>query len=321
MRELIDLGWNRATRKAFSDKFGAKTFDEICFKANEAMEKSPLFRIRGCVENDDVFVRPELSEELINNLSNTFDSSQQGIPQDCVAKFKDKLISEFRDCWNKSVPWFKNEEIMDVEKICDYIQKGSDIDVENVTKKAYYQSLGGDVLEYDASTLSKTKNRGFKPYLCKNMSYKTREIIDPEERQQFLDYVSKSFKEEIRGVDELPNFIRNFVIEKDGKTIGYYSLSQFGDALEIGNYIILPEYRKTRHSLEAILTLRDEVEKFAKELGVREVKVEVDIDNPHLVGMYKKFGFTEGDKVTWNYIDDKGNHMTGGSYELSLKVN
>lgn len=85
--------------------------------------------------------------------------------------------------------------------------------------------------------------------------------------------------------------IKNFVVKKDGKNIGIFSLDIIDDTIRIGNFGIEQEYRGSRVVLDALLAIRDSIVEFAKTSGIPKIITEVNDGNKQLLSLYQRFGF------------------------------
>ena len=127
--------------------------------------------------------------------------------------------------------------------------------------------------------------------LRQSVNNRSCDIVEVAETPDFLEKVAKLY-----GVDRVPSLPpqidrKNYCINKAGQEIGYFTMLYSDGAIRVGNFAIVPEQRSSRSVMEALLSLRDEVAVLAKKTGAKKVKAEVDIKNPELLSLYKRFGF------------------------------
>lgn len=91
------------------------------------------------------------------------------------------------------------------------------------------------------------------------------------------------------------------VILKDGRVIGYGGMWAMLDEAHITNIAIHPEYRG--YGYGSIL-LEDMIDT-AKRNGIKDMTLEVRVNNSSAIGLYKKYGFTEV-AIRKGYYQDTG---------------
>ena len=108
----------------------------------------------------------------------------------------------------------------------------------------------------------------------------------------------------------------NYAIKEKGKIIGYFSTETKDGVLNVGNYVLLPQYRGTKSSMNAILTVRDRIIESAKQSNIKIIETDVNADNPKLLGLYKRFGFQENGREIYSYTNEFGEVQTSDIYKL-----
>jgi len=306
LRALISNGWTRQARQIFEQKLGKEQFDILKFTYSNIREGAP-FVPQAIIKEKDIYL--SLSRP-IEGSGCPFDFSE--LPYMFRNQFQ-KGVQEFMDSF---FPKFKNEEI-NIENIIETFQH---LDFDKVgTEEALFKALGFNIKKesYKFSDLVKLKHVGNSATLQKDASY-TSEIIS--DTNGFNAEIGKLFgiseKEIFEAGESCVENVKNFVIKQKGKNIGYFSIKIKNGELNVGNYVVYPEYRNSRVSMNAILTVRDRIIETAKQEGIKVVKADVDASNPQLLGLYKRFGFQPTEREILSFVDESGQSISSDTYNL-----
>ena len=306
LRALVQNGWTRNTRQLFEQRLGKEQFDILKQAYVKFADGAPFFP-KATTKGKDICLSFGIPLEEANC---PFDFSE--LPTIFRAKFKDG-VQKFLD---SIFPKFKNEEI-NIVNICN---KFKQFDFDKVgSKKALFDAMGVNYKEesYKISDLIKLKHIGNTATLQKDSSF-TSEIV--RDKKSFFDTIGKLFsksKDEIITSEQIcSDNVINYAIKENGKIIGYFSTETKEGALNVGNYVLFPQYRGTKTSMNAILTVRDRVIKIAEQSGVKVIKADVDASNPQLLGLYKRFGFQENGREIISFTDELGKIQTSDTYNL-----
>lgn len=307
LRTLVQNGWTRSTRQIFEQRLGKEQFDILKSVYTEFRKGAP-FIPKATTEGKDICLSFSMPLE---GAGCPFDISE--LPQMFRGRFKDG-VQKFLD---SIFPKFKNEEI-NIENIIKKFQqlKGSD---KITSEEALFKAIGltSQKESYKISDLIKLKHTGDTATLRKSANF-TSEVV--KDKNEFFDTIGKFFnksKDEIIDAEQLcSDNAMNYVIKEKGEIIGYFSTEIKNGALNVGNYVLLPQYRGTKSSMNAILTVRDRVIESAKENGIKVIKADVDANNPQLLGLYRRFGFQENGREIYSFKDDLGNIQTSDTYNL-----
>ncbi len=306
LRTLIANGWTRNTRQLFEQRLGKEQFSILKRAYSGAQEDAPIVP-KAITNGKDIYLSFSIPLESSNC---PFDYSK--IPFMFRGKFKSgvqKLLDSF-------FPKFKNEEI-NIENIVDKFQH-FEFD-EAGSMEALIKAMGFDYRKesYKISDLIKLKHVGNTAALKRDSGY-TSEVV--KDKKNFFDTVGKLFnksREEIIDAEKLfSKTALNYAIKEQGKTIGYFSIEINDGVLSVGNYVLFPQYRGKRSSMNAILTVRDRVIEQAKQNGIKVIEADVDVSNPQLLGLYKRFGFQENDREFYSFTDEFGKTHSYDSYNL-----
>jgi ribosomal-protein-alanine N-acetyltransferase len=77
-------------------------------------------------------------------------------------------------------------------------------------------------------------------------------------------------------------------VEEGGSLVGYAVHGYDGDSYHLMNLAVVPEARGRGHAR----ALMDDFLAEARRLGVREVSLEVAVDNHAAIGLYQRYGFS-----------------------------
>ncbi len=103
-----------------------------------------------------------------------------------------------------------------------------------------------------------------------------------------------------------------WVMELNNKIVGYVTISNVLDTAEIERIAVHKNYQKKGYATE----LLNEVINHLNSLGVKEIFLEVRIDNHKAIGLYTKFGFTKlGERPNY-YHDGATAVLMGKSNEV-----
>lgn len=306
LKTLISNGWTRQTRQLFEQRLGKEQFDILKLVYSEMREGAP-FVPKATTKGKDIYLSFNMPLE---GSSCPFDFSE--LPHMFRNKFK-KGVQEFMD---SLFPKFKNEEI-NIENIGDTFQH---LDFDKAgTKEALFKALGFNFKKesYKISDLVKLKHIGNSATSQKDASY-TSEVIS--DRNGLYAEIGKLFgkseKEIFEACESCAENTKNFVIKQKGKNIGYFSVKIENGVLNVGNYVIYPEYKNSRVSMNAILTVRDRIIETAKLEGITVIKADVDASSPQLLGLYKRFGFQPTEREFYSFVDEAGQTISSDTYNL-----
>lgn len=306
LRSLVQNGWTRSTRQLFEQRLGKEQFNILKCAYTEMIKGEP-FIAKATTKGKDICLSFSMPLEGVN-----FSSNFSELPPLFVRGFKNRA-QKFLD---SIFPKFKNEEI-NIENIGNKFQL-FDFD-KVVSKEALSNAIGFNFKKesYKISDLIRLKHVGNTASLQKDSSY-TSEIA--RDKKIFFDAIGKLFSISKDEIIEAEQFCRdnvvNYIIKEKGKIIGYFSIETKDRALNVCNYVLLPQYRGTKSSMNAILTVRDRVIESARQSGIKVIEADVDANNPQLLGLYKRFGFQENGREFYSFTDEFGNLQTSGTYSL-----
>lgn len=227
-----------------------------------------------------------------------------------IKGFIDELI-------NGLLPTFKNEEIT-IENIGEKFSKIDfnklNLNEEEVTHKLL-NSIGFRIEKFKINEIIKPKKCNSTATAQRDISYTSNAI---EQNEEQINTLAKAFNESRENIISGLSNGTHFAIKHEGKTIGYYSFLINNGELNIGNFTILPEYRNSKAAMNALLTLRDNALAIAKEKGIKKVTADVNANNPKLLGLYQRFGFEPNDKISFEYVNDSGEDIKEGYYQLQI---
>ena len=97
--------------------------------------------------------------------------------------------------------------------------------------------------------------------------------------------------------------VSTYAIKSDnGEVIGYYQLEPVENGeLYIHSMAVRSDLQKTKTSYAAIKQIQEDITKFAQENNVKTVTLDVDVNKPELVKLYKKFGFQIVNKISMHH--------------------
>ena len=307
LRTLIQNGWTRNTIKLFEQKLGKEQF-EILKQAYSKMQNEIPIIPKAATKGEDIY----LSFSMPLESGNFFDLS---VFSDLPSRFRGRFFSGTQKFIDSLFPKFKNEEI-NLEHIGEKFSN-SDMD-EKVTQDAIFKAIGLNFKKesYKISDLVRLKHVGNTATLKRDASFTSEVVLD---KKGFWSTVGKLFgvsEKEYIGAEQFYRNATHYNIKHNGKTIGYFSIDNTGELLEIGNYVLYPEYRNTKASMNAILTVRDRVIEQAEQTGIKTIKAGAAADNTRLLGLYQRFGFQPSEREIWSFTDDAGNVVTEDTYNL-----
>jgi len=305
LRTLVQNGWTRSTRQLFENTLGKEQFDMLKRAYSGVREEIP-FIPKANNEGKDIFLSFNVDLERLDCPVNF---------SELPLMFRNKFKNGFQNFMESLFPKFKNNEI-DLKNIVAKFQNIKFDAVQN--KEDVFKAIGLNVKKesYSISDLIKLKHTGNTANLKRNPGF-TSEIVT--DKNKFYNEIKKYFSQnemDLAGSENLFENITNYAIKHEGKTIGYFSLQAENGVLSVGNYVLYPEYRNSRASMNAILTVRDKIIEEAKQSGIKTVKAEVDANNPKLLGLYKRFGFQPNMRETYSFTDEAGKTITSDSYNL-----
>lgn len=310
LRELITSGWTRQTRNAYKRILGEDEFSLIGEGYKALISECPI-RFRGSSHEGDVFLQAIFSDSMKKDF---FEKSGvlEKLPKwftDTQEK-KNSVINKVSQFLDNLFPKLKNEEI-NPENIAKTLEEFNPDD--RLIEKEFMQILGYKVESFKISDIIRPKKCNPTATLKRDTSFIS-EAIETNETQ--INALTKAFNLDKDAIIKGLSQGRNFTIKHEGKTIGYYSLMTEKDCLNIGNFTILPEYRNSKSAMNALLTLRDSAIETAREQGFKTVRVDVDVKNPQLLGLYQRFGFEPANKYSLNYTNQNGENISEGYYQL-----
>lgn len=111
----------------------------------------------------------------------------------------------------------------------------------------------------------------------------------------------------LNALDELMQkpFYRFFVAEKENKIVGFLSITELYDTVDILDLFVLPEYRRGHIGSQLINYMISDVGD-----QVKLFTLEVAVDNKAAIGLYQKFGFRIEKKRLF-YYGDKDAYLMG----------
>lgn len=307
LRTTISNGWTRSNRQLLKKHIGSEEYFTLNKIYTQAIDEKIPIVPKASTIGKDIFLVLKIPVETI------LKGKAMG---DMPTKMRQEFCTRIQKFLDYVMPIFKNTEI----SFKNIVNKINELNLEKIMHEdELYKIIGfkSKKESFKISDLVKKKNIGDAAKLKADKNY-TSEIVDDNIR--FSNEISKLYCSNPLSESEFLELnnrnILNYALKYKGESIGYYSLEVTDESINIANYVLYPEFRNSKKSMNSILTLRDEVIKISKQTGIKKITASVDANNPKLLGLYERFGFHPTNCDLLSYIDDAGKEITAGEYNL-----
>lgn len=310
LRRIISDGWTRDVRQLLMNKVGEKNFAELAEKYLNLLKDTPAISIKGSLQKHSIFSRKQdikVSPDIDAYLNEIADSgvfnefvSYGGIGTNC----KNAVLNYFKKLFSTNNCRLTNQKrsMKKLDKLSGQIEK---------VKKANLFDISITTEPIVLSDIIRTKRVGNSASLQKSPNFISKRLKRRAEISKFEKLCDKYHEKSIyitlerkvmRFINKLnkkyPPNIEYYSITRNGEEIGQYSLVIAGDKIYVNDYFVLPQFRNTTSSLNALLTVRDGAREAAQKHNLHKIATGVSTESPQLVGLYNRFGFKLTTKET-----------------------